>query len=81
MNTPIDKTQAAGTADEMQAAAMAWQRMVAGGPMEAGVTAASPRELIELRGFLSTQQPHGLISLGLGMVENEMIERFTEANS
>jgi N-acetylmuramoyl-L-alanine amidase len=62
-------------------AAMAWQRMVAGGPMEAQVAAASPKLLIDLRAFLSAQQPHGLISLGLGMVENEIIERFIKANS
>lgn len=63
------------------AAAMMWQRMVAGGPMEEVAKKAAARELISLRSFLQTQQPHGLISLGLGMIENEIIERFITANS
>jgi N-acetylmuramoyl-L-alanine amidase len=62
-------------------AAMMWQRMRAAGPLEAHIGLATEKDLIALRAFLSTQDPQGLIRLGLGMVENEMIERFIQANS
>ena len=67
--------------DDMTNAAMAWQRMVAGGTLEDAMAQATPKLLIDLRTYLTTQQPHGLISLGLGMVENEIIERFIQAHS
>lgn len=57
-------------------AAAIWQTMRAGGNLAESIARATNRTLRELRSFLLTQLPDGLIGLGLGLVELEVIERF-----
>lgn len=49
--------------------------------MESAVAACSAADLISIRAYLLTQEPHGLIWLGLGMIENEIISRFITAET
>jgi hypothetical protein len=67
--------------EELQAAAGIWQQWRAGGKIEDHVATAPPRVLIQVREFLATQEPHGWIMVGLGFIENEMLNRFTRQHS
>lgn len=66
--------------DLYQAAAM-WQAMRASGKLEVCIALAPSADLLALRAFLRTQNPDALINLGLGLVENEMLDRFEKSNT
>lgn len=62
----------------MQLAAAEWQGIRASERMEDAVKEAKPATLIRVREYLNTQDLHGVLWFGLGLIENEMIARYVE---